>query len=85
LVAANPCWLAGYRFSLSPRRRTGAGTEQRMFWNGWGVFSRIHAVGAIVPFQHRPAITVESFGEQPRDWLLTAISFRRTCAKPGVP
>ena len=31
---------------------------------------RIHAVGAIKPFAHRPALTIDSFGIKPRDWLL---------------
>ena len=31
---------------------------------------RIHAVGAIAPFAHRPALDLETFGTEPRDWLL---------------
>jgi len=31
---------------------------------------RIHAVGASQPFIERPALDVQTFGEQPRDWLL---------------
>jgi Ser/Thr protein kinase RdoA (MazF antagonist) len=31
---------------------------------------RIHAVGAAAPFRHRPVLDVESFGAEPRDWLL---------------
>src|SRR5690606_7225717 len=31
---------------------------------------RIHAVGAIAPFAHRPAVDVASFGDEPRAWLL---------------
>lgn len=31
---------------------------------------RIHAVGASQPFVERPALDPQTFGEQPRDWLL---------------
>jgi Ser/Thr protein kinase RdoA (MazF antagonist) len=31
---------------------------------------RIHAVGARVGFRERPALDIETFGEEPRDWLL---------------
>ena len=66
--------FAGFRFSLSPRRGGRApelDNPDVLEWLG-RFLARIHAVGAIVPFQHRPAITVESFGTQPRDWLLTS-------------
>jgi Ser/Thr protein kinase RdoA (MazF antagonist) len=32
--------------------------------------ARIHTVGATRPFVHRPALTVEAFGIEPRDYLL---------------
>jgi len=31
---------------------------------------RIHAVGAIKPYQHRPVIDINTFGVAPRNWLL---------------
>ena len=31
---------------------------------------RIHAVGALEPFQHRPSISISSFGEEPIEFLL---------------
>ena len=31
---------------------------------------RIHAVGALTPFKERPALTVETFGTEPRSFLL---------------
>ena len=31
---------------------------------------RIHAIGALKPFQERPTLDIASFGEQPRDFLL---------------
>jgi len=62
----------GYRFAVYPRRGGRApelddpDTLERL-----GRFiGRIHAVGAIAPFAHRPALDVASFGEEPRDWLL---------------
>jgi Ser/Thr protein kinase RdoA (MazF antagonist) len=32
---------------------------------------RIHAVGALAPFIHRPALNIETFGTGPRDFLLS--------------
>ena len=32
--------------------------------------ARIHAIGALRPFQHRPCLDIASFGEEPRDYLL---------------
>jgi Ser/Thr protein kinase RdoA (MazF antagonist) len=32
---------------------------------------RIHAVGALAPFSHRPALNIETFGSDPRDFLLS--------------
>ena len=64
--------FAGYRFSLSPRRGGRApelDNPDVLEWMG-RFLGRIHAVGAIRPFVHRPAITIANFGEQPRDWLL---------------
>jgi Ser/Thr protein kinase RdoA (MazF antagonist) len=34
------------------------------------LMGRIHAVGACKQFQHRPALTIKSFGNESRDWLL---------------
>ena len=62
----------GYRFSLSPRRGGRApelDNPDVLEWMG-RFLGRIHAVGAIHPFLHRPAINIAGFGEQPRDWLL---------------
>ena len=62
----------GYRFSLSPRRGGRApelDNPDVLEWMG-RFLGRIHAVGAIRPFVHRPTITVAAFGDQPRDWLL---------------
>ncbi len=62
----------GYRFAVYPRRGGRApelddpDTLERI-----GRFvGRIHAVGAVAPFAERPALDVDSFGIEPRDWLL---------------
>ena len=64
--------FAGYRFSLSLRRGGRApelDNPEVLEWMG-RFLGRIHAVGAIRPFAHRPAIDIGSFGDRPRDWLL---------------
>lgn len=59
-------------FSVSPRRG-GRAPElddgEVLEWIG-RYLARLHTVGARKPFAVRPAIDVESFGEEPRDWLL---------------
>ncbi|MEP7155223.1 MAG: serine/threonine protein kinase [Betaproteobacteria bacterium] len=64
--------FSGYRFSLSLRRGGRApelDNPEVLEWMG-RFLGRIHAVGGIRPFTHRPAITIAAFAEQPRDWLL---------------
>lgn len=61
-----------YRFSLTPRRggRTPELDDPEVLeWIG-RMIGRIHAVGAIAPFRHRPALDIASFGTEPRDFLL---------------
>ncbi len=63
---------AGYRFALYPRRGGRApelDAPGALEWIGRFI-GRIHAFGAIRPFEHRPALDIVSFGEEPRDWLL---------------
>ena len=62
----------GYRFAVYPRRGGRApelddpDTLERI-----GRFiGRIHAVGAVARFAERPALDVDSFAVEPRDWLL---------------
>ena len=54
-------------------RRSGSWPElvdaQRRRWMG-RLLGRIHAIGAIVDFQHRPALDVHTFGEEPSRFLL---------------
>jgi Ser/Thr protein kinase RdoA (MazF antagonist) len=63
---------AGFRFAAFPRR--GGRTPEldrrdTLEWIGRFI-GRLHAVGATRPFAERPALDAESFGAQPRDWLL---------------
>ena len=62
----------GFRFAVYPRRggRTPELEDRKTLeWIGRFV-GRIHAVGATRPFTDRPGVDVESFGREPRDWLL---------------
>ena len=45
--------------------------EKVLEWIG-RFLGRIHAVGATRPFKARPALNVETFGTEPRDWLLAS-------------
>jgi Ser/Thr protein kinase RdoA (MazF antagonist) len=63
---------AGFRFAVFPRR--GGRTPEldrrdTLEWIGRFI-GRIHAVGCVRPFAERPALDAESFGREPRDWLL---------------
>ena len=63
----------GFRFSVSPRRggrRPELDDFEVLEWIG-RFLARIHTVGAARPFQHRPSLDVQTFGMEPRDWLLT--------------
>ena len=62
----------GFRFALYPRRGGRApelDDPDTLEWLGRFI-GRIHAIGAIKPFVHRPAFDIESFGEAPREFLL---------------
>lgn len=62
----------GFAFSVSPRRG-GRAPElddgEVLEWIG-RFLARLHIVGARAPFRERPALTAQTFGTQPRDWLL---------------
>lgn len=63
---------AGFRFALYPRRpgRTPElEDEDTLMWLGRFI-GRMHAVGALRAFEHRPAIDVESFGREPSRYVL---------------
>ena len=75
LVDKTGCTLhhfEGFRFALYPRR-PGRAPElddpDTLEWMGRFI-GRIHAVGAIQPFAHRPVLDMESFGTEPSQFLL---------------
>ena len=64
----------GYRFAAYPRR--GGRTPEledpaTLEWIG-RFLGRIHAAGAVRPFRSRPALDIESYGDEPRAWLLAS-------------
>jgi len=62
----------GFRFALFPRRG-GRWPEldnpDNLLWLGRFI-GRIHAVGAIEPFHHRPTLDIEHFGEESYRYVL---------------
>ncbi|MGZ5050270.1 MAG: serine/threonine protein kinase [Methylobacter sp.] len=62
----------GFRFSVFPRqggRVPELEGRDKLEWMGRFI-GRIHAVGAARPFKHRPMLDIESFGDEPRTYLL---------------
>lgn len=62
----------GFRFSVFPRRGGRAPEledSNTLEWMG-RFLGRIHAIGALKPYQHRPELNIETFGVAPRDFLL---------------
>ncbi|MFZ6747851.1 serine/threonine protein kinase [Undibacterium sp. Ren11W] len=62
----------GYRFSVFSRQGGRAPELDRADTLEWlGRFiGRIHALGALSPYQHRPTLDIENFGRQPVKFLL---------------
>jgi len=63
----------GFRFAVFPRhggRAPELEDSATLEWMGRFI-GRIHAVGALRPFDERPALDAVTFGDEPRDWLLT--------------
>ncbi len=63
---------AGFRFALFPRRGGRApelDNPDNLLWLG-RFMGRIHAVGAIQTFQHRPTLSVEEFGDASCRYIL---------------
>ncbi len=59
-------------FSVTPRRggrRPELDDLDVLEWIG-RFLARLHVVGAVQPFAHRPALDLASFGNEPLDWLL---------------
>ncbi|HZV66987.1 MAG TPA: serine/threonine protein kinase [Telluria sp.] len=64
--------FGGFSFAVFPRRGGRApelDDPATLEWIGRFI-GRIHAVGALAPFAERPALTIETFGREPRDYLL---------------
>ncbi len=63
----------GFRFAVFARRGGRApelSDRTTLEWLGRFI-GRIHAVGALQPYRQRPALDIASFGEEPRDYLLS--------------
>jgi len=63
---------AGFRFAVFPRRGGRApllDDPQVLEWLG-RFLGRLHAVGRTQPFAVRPALDADTFGREPRDYLL---------------
>jgi Ser/Thr protein kinase RdoA (MazF antagonist) len=62
----------GFLFAAFPRQGGHApefNDDAVLEWMG-RLIGRLHAVGALRPYQARPALDIASFGEEPRDYLL---------------
>jgi Ser/Thr protein kinase RdoA (MazF antagonist) len=62
----------GFRFAVFPKhggRAPELEDRDTLEWMG-RFLGRIHAIGALKPFRHRPALNIETFGVAPRDYLL---------------
>jgi Ser/Thr protein kinase RdoA (MazF antagonist) len=63
---------AGFLFAAYPRRggrMPEFDSADTLEWMGRFI-GRIHAVGALQPYRHRPTLDIASFGEQSRDLIL---------------
>jgi Ser/Thr protein kinase RdoA (MazF antagonist) len=62
----------GHRIALFDRRGGRAPNlddDDVLEWIGRFI-ARIHELGAAKPYVHRPALDIETFGNEPREWLL---------------
>jgi len=62
----------GFRFAVYPRRggrMPEFDRSETLEWMGRFI-GRIHAIGALQPYRHRPTLDIASFGEEPRAFLL---------------
>ncbi len=62
----------GFRFAVFPKqggRAPELDNPDTLEWMG-RFLGRIHAVGALQPFKHRPTLDIQGFGEESRDYLL---------------
>ncbi len=64
--------FGGFAFAVSPRRggrRPELDNFEVLEWIG-RFLGRIHTVGAVAPFVHRPPLDAAHFANEPRDWLM---------------
>ena len=64
--------FGGFRFAVYPRQAGRAPeleSQDTLTWMGRFI-GRIHAIGALRPFLHRPALTITGFGDEPSRYLL---------------
>jgi Ser/Thr protein kinase RdoA (MazF antagonist) len=64
--------FGGFRFAVFPRRGGRApelDDPDTLEWTGRFI-GRIHAVGALAAYAGRPALDLDTFGREPRDYLL---------------
>ena len=64
--------FAGFRFAVYPRqpgRAPELESPDTLTWMGRFI-ARMHAIGGLRPFAHRPALTIEAFGSEPSRYLL---------------
>jgi Ser/Thr protein kinase RdoA (MazF antagonist) len=62
----------GFRFAVFPSRGGRApelGDAATLEWIGRFI-GRIHSIGALEAYSERPALDIDTFGRQPRNWLL---------------
>jgi Ser/Thr protein kinase RdoA (MazF antagonist) len=62
----------GFRFSVTPRlsgRSPELDNPEVLTWMGRFI-GRIHAIGELRPFVHRPTLDIQTFGVEPREFLL---------------
>lgn len=62
----------GFRFGVFPRRGGYAAEfdDPDILERMGRLIGRVHAVGALRPYEHRPALDIAGFGEEPRAFLL---------------
>lgn len=62
----------GFRFGVFPRRGGYAAEfdDPDILERMGRLLGRVHAVGALRPYEHRPVLDIASFGEEPRAFLL---------------
>lgn len=63
-----------FRFSVSPRRggRTPELDDPQVLRRLGRLLARLHNIGALQPFAHRPTLDIQSFGDEPAAYLLAS-------------